>query len=131
MVKCFLCERNHDLDDCNLFLQFDLQERSKWLFHNKLCYGCLSAISVNHNARNSKKRRECKVCKKRHPTSMHGYKVEKSKAKQPDGNSSEESKVNDNLANTKSDVIIMCVVSVLVRHKLSNCIVKTYAMLDN
>ena len=62
---------------------------------------------------------------------MHGYKVEKSKAKQPDGNSSEESKVNDNLANTKSDVIIMCVVSVLVRHKLSNCIVKTYAMLDN
>ena len=131
MVKCFLCERNHDLDDCNLFLQFDLQERSKWLFHNKLCYGCLSAISVNHNARNSKKRRECKVCKKRHPTSMHGYKVEKSKVKQPDGNSSEESKVNDNLANTKSDVIIMCVVSVLVRHKLSNCIVKTYAMLDN
>ena len=62
---------------------------------------------------------------------MHDYKVEKSKAKQPDGNSSEESKVNDNLANTKSDVIIMCVVSVLVRHKLSNCIVKTYAMLDN
>ena len=44
MVKCFLCERNHDLDDCNLFLQFDLQERSKWLFHNKLCYGCLNAI---------------------------------------------------------------------------------------
>ena len=25
----------------------------------------------------------------------------------------------------------MCVVPVLVRHKLSNCIVKTYAMLDN
>ena len=43
--------------------------------------------SVNHNARNSKKRKECKVCKKRHPTSLHSYKVEKSKAKQPDGNS--------------------------------------------
>ena len=44
VVKCSLCEGNHDLDDCNSFLQFDLQERSKWLFHNKLCYGCLNAI---------------------------------------------------------------------------------------
>ena len=63
VVKCSLCEGNHDLDDCNSFLQFDLQERSKWLFHNKLCYGCLSATSVNHNARNCKNRKECKVCK--------------------------------------------------------------------
>ena len=98
-----------------------------------MCYGCLSAISVNHNARNCKNRKECKVCKKRHPTSLHGYKVEKSKVKQLDGNSSEESKINVNCAtaNTKSDVISMCVVPVLVRHKLSNCIVKTCAMLDN
>ena len=28
VVKCSLCERNHDLDDCNSFLQFALQERS-------------------------------------------------------------------------------------------------------
>ena len=64
---------------------------------------------------------------------MHGYKAEKSKAKQPDGNSSEESKVNVNCAtaNTESDVISTSVVLVLVRHKLSNCIFKTYAMLDN
>ena len=26
VVKCSLCEGNHDLDDCNSFLQFDLQE---------------------------------------------------------------------------------------------------------
>ena len=77
VVKCSLCEGNHDLDDCNSFLQSDLQERSKWLFHNKLCYGCLSAISVSHNARNCKNRKECKVCKKRHPTSLHGYKQRK------------------------------------------------------
>ena len=70
VVKCSLCEGNHDLDDCNSFLQFDLQERGKWLFHNKLCYGCLSAISVNHNAKN---RKECKVCKERYATSLHGY----------------------------------------------------------
>ena len=116
MVKCSLCEGNHDLDDCNSFLQFDLQERSKWLFHNKLCYCCLSAISVNHNARNCNNRNEYKVCKNRHPTSLHGYKAEKSEVKQPDVNSSEESKINTNhtTANTKSDVISMCVVPVLV-----------------
>ena len=33
--------------------------------------------------------------------------------------------------NTKSDAISMCVVPALVRYKLSNCIVETYAMLDN
>ena len=90
-------------------------EISKCLFHNKLCYGSISVISVNHNARNCKNRKESKVCKKRHPTSLHGYKAEKSKVKQLDGNSSEESKVtvNSATANTKSDVI------------------RTYAMLDN
>ena len=70
-------------------------------------------------ARNCKNRKECKVCKKIHPTSLYGYKAEKSKAKQPNGNSSEESKVNVNctIANTKSDVISVCVVPVLVQHR--------------
>ena len=106
VVKGCLCEGHDDLDDCNSFLQFDLQERRKWLFQNNLCYLCLSVISVNHNARNCRHRKECKVCTKRHPASLRGYKAEKSKVKQPGGNSSEESKVNVNCAtaNTKSDV---------------------------
>ena len=68
-----------------------------------------------------------------HPTFLHGCQGEKSNAKQQDGNSSEESKVNVNCAtaNTKSDVISISVVPVLVQHKHSNCVVKTYAMLDN
>ena len=132
-VKCSLCEGNHDLDDCSSFLQFELQERSKWLYNNKLCYGCLNAISVNHNARNCKNRKECKVCKKRNPTSLHGYRAEKSKEKQSDGQLSDgaNAHVNCATAKTKSDIISMCVVPVFVRHKLSNRIVKTYAMLDN
>ena len=82
-----LCEADHDLEDCNSFLQFDLQGRSKW-FHNKLCYGCLNICQSKRN-------------------------------------------VNCAIANTKSDIISMCVAPVLVLHKLSNCIVKTYALLDN
>ena len=133
VIKCALCEGSHNLDDCSTFLQFNLQERSKWLFHNKLCYGCLSTISVNHNARNCKNRKECKICKKRHPTSLHGYKAEKFKNKEVDTDSRDDPKVNVNCAtaNTKSDLISMCVVPVVVRHKLSNHFVKTYAMLDN
>ena len=133
VVKCCLCEGYDDLDDCNSFLQFDLEERRKWLFHNNLCYVFLSVISVNHNARNCKHRKECKVCKKRHPASLHGYKAEKSKVKQPGDNSSEESKVNVNCAtaNTKSDVSSMCLVPLLVRHKLSNCIVETFVLPNN
>ena len=101
------------------------------MFHNKPCYCCVSAISFNDNARNCKSGKECKVCNKRHPTFLHGYKAEKSKITQPDDNSSEELKVNPNCAtaNTKFDVIIMCVIPALVPHKLSNCIANTYAML--
>ena len=103
------------------------------MFDKKLYYGCLSAISVNHYASNCKKRKERKVCKKRHPTSLDGYKAFKSKAKQSYSSSSDESIVNVKCAraNTKSDVISMCLVPVLVRHKLSNRFVKMYTMLDN
>ena len=64
VVKCSLCEGNHDLDDCNSFSQFDLRKGTKRLFHSKLCYDCLSAISVNHNARNCKNRMDTKFVKK-------------------------------------------------------------------
>ena len=113
MVKCSLYERNHDLDDCKSFLQFDLRVSVCFI---TLFFGCLSAISVNHNATNCKDIKECKVCKKRNSTSLHGYKAEKSKVKQPDGNSSDESKINVNCAtaNTRSEVITMYVVPVPV-----------------
>ena len=63
---------------------------------------------------------------------VSGYKEVKSKVKQPHVNSSDQLKVNVNCAaaNSKSDVISMYVVPMLARHRLSNCIVKTYAMLD-
>ena len=41
MVKCSLCEGNHDLDNCNSFLQSDLQERSGCFITN-----CVMAVLV-------------------------------------------------------------------------------------
>ena len=76
-----LCDGKHYLDECKSFTETGLQERSRFLSEQKLCYSCFSTISASHNARNCKKRKECKVCKKRHPTSLHGYKTEKPKEK--------------------------------------------------
>ena len=76
---CLLCDGKHDLDECKSFKEKRLRERSRFLFEQKLCYGCFSPISASHKARHCKKRKECKVCKKRHPTSLHGCKTERPK----------------------------------------------------
>ena len=70
---CPLYDGKRDLDECKSFKEKGLQERSRFLFEQKLCFGCFSPISVSHNANNCKKRRECKVCSIRHPTSLDGY----------------------------------------------------------
>ena len=64
-------------------------------------------ISVNHNARNYKKKNECKVCKKRHPKFLHGYKAERKKVKQPGGDSLEESKVIVNCARPNTGLLLL------------------------
>ena len=78
---CPLCDGKHNLDECKSFKVIDLQERRSFLSENKLCYGCFCPISGSHNAKNCKKRKECQVCKKRHCSSLPGYKTEKPKEK--------------------------------------------------
>ena len=98
-----------------------------------MCYGCFSPISASHKGRNCKKRKECKVCKKRHTTSLHSYKTEnplKKLQKSREERDNEQKDFHCATVNMSSEVISMCVVAVMVRHKLSNCVVKTYAMLD-
>jgi len=45
-------------------------------------------------------------------------------------NENENQDFNCATVNTKSEIISMCVVPVIVRHKFSNRMIKTYAMLD-
>ena len=64
---------------------------------------------------------------------MHGYKTEKPKEKLEKSREERDNEQKDFLyatVNMSSEVISMCVVPVMVRHKLSNRVVKTYAMLD-
>ena len=56
------------------------------LFKKKLCYGFYGYISDDNKARNCKQRRSCKICKKKHPTGLHGFKPKKEGVKQDIGN---------------------------------------------
>ena len=138
--ECPLCSSSHDLDDCKLYLDLQVNERSKILFKNKLCYGCYKPISTTHNARTCEERRTCKVCSGKHPTGLHGYEVKKKfRGSKADGGDKQDSlKSNciemDELSCAAAkfgEVLSMCVVPVKVKHEGSSRIIHTYAMLDN
>ena len=70
---CPLCDSKHNWDESNSFKEKCLQERSRIIFKQKLCYECFPPAS--RNARHCKERKESRVCKKRHPASLHGYRL--------------------------------------------------------
>ena len=64
---------------------------------------------------------------------MHGYENEKPKEKLGKGREEGDNKQKDfhcATVNMSSEVTIMCVVHVIVRHKFSNRVVKTYTILN-
>lgn len=137
---CLICNGKHDLELCETYLALPVQDRSKTLFKLKLCYGCLKPISKEHTARNCSSRRTCTVCEKKHPTSLHGFKLkersgEKDQQKEVqhvlNNSCIEMERLKCNGSSTGSDIISMCVVAVNVRHPDSNKIVSTYALLDS
>ena len=67
-VQYPVCDENHDLDNCSLFKDQTLEERSKVLGKKKLCYGCYSQVSQEHNAKTRKQRM---ICKQSYPTGLH------------------------------------------------------------
>ena len=128
---CQFCHKSHDLDSCPEYKKKSVEERSKFLFQKKLCYGCYTPISSEHNTRICKQRPVCDICSERHPTGLHGYKASK-KNRTGDGNDS--GKNNGSLAcattKMKSNVVSMCVVPVKIKCNKSRKELKTYAMLD-
>ena len=66
---CTFCDKNHALDDCRTFLSKPLQERKTFAMQKSLCFGCMEP---GHRSKDCKRRKTCKVCSKRHPSSLHG-----------------------------------------------------------
>ena len=53
---CKLCQKSHNLDSCPQYKKKYVEERSKFLFQKKLCYGCYTPIPSEHNAQIYKQR---------------------------------------------------------------------------
>ncbi|XP_064632518.1 uncharacterized protein LOC135490878 [Lineus longissimus] len=69
--KCLLCKGNHSLDFCHSFLSKTLDDKKKFAWEKKLCFGCLKP---GHRSKNCRHRLKCKECSKMHPTALHGDK---------------------------------------------------------
>ena len=65
-LKCRFCDDNHDLDDCQFYNDLSVENRSKFLKKNKLCYGCYRERTSTHTVRTFSNRRVSKVCQGKH-----------------------------------------------------------------
>ena len=74
---CHMCKKIHDMDNCKKFLELGVNERSRYLAKNKLCFGCYDPITSKHSAKTCTKRITFKECKNYHLTALHGYQYKK------------------------------------------------------
>ena len=68
VIKCIICKKPHNLDDCPQFLKKTLDERRSYIKENALCFGCLR---FGHLSRFCRNRIVCKECSQGHPSSLH------------------------------------------------------------
>ena len=72
-----MCKKIHDMDNCKKLLELIVNERSRYLTKNNLCFGCYDPISSNHSAKTCIKRITCNECKNYRPTALHVYQCKK------------------------------------------------------
>ena len=68
--KCMLCKESLYLDNCKQLLSKSMYDKTLYIKDNRLCSACLKP---NHLA-SVCKRLICNICKKSHPSSLHGTK---------------------------------------------------------
>ena len=49
--KCIFWSHNYDLSNCQEYMKKSIEQRSKFLARNKLCYGYYKPISLTYNTR--------------------------------------------------------------------------------
>ena len=55
-------EAKHDMDHCTIFNEQTVEDRSKALANEKLCYECYMQITADHNTRTCSNGKICKIC---------------------------------------------------------------------
>ena len=66
---CALCNKAHNIDTCYEFMTKPISDRKAFASTKGLCFGCLES---GHQLKDCPKRSTCNVCRKSHPTSLHG-----------------------------------------------------------
>ena len=134
--RCPLCERSHDLDDCNDYKRKSVEERRSFLADKALCFAC---YGENHQSKRCTKKRTCKKCEKPHPTLLHidGFSLPKDNGIVGQETTEKPLKVNNarvdipQESNAKSNILLQTIHPVTVTQKGIDKAVKTYAFYDN
>ena len=65
---CTFCSGKHSIEICRKFGAETVDKKQKFIYDNRLCFGCLVKGHISRECRN---RRVCQICQGYHPTSMH------------------------------------------------------------
>ena len=140
-VKCSACDKNHDLEGFQVYLNKCLEDRNKFIYESKLCYGCLISIRKDQNAKNCKNRKSCKKCQEKHLKTLYGLKIEKKTTSRGKINNKNNISTNNTLVQEgdESGEMLSCnstyttsdVASMYVVKYGSSLVVETYAMLHS
>ena len=112
--KCVACDSDHNLEQCQIFLNKPIEEKKSLIQGSKLCFAC---FKPGHISRGCTNRKICSVCGKGHHSSMHiGDKDIKQLA----------------TVLTEHGITAMSIIPVMVHHKDDpNKEFKVYAIIDN
>ena len=114
ITLCSSCAGDHDIEDCEAYINLSLDDRHKHIFSQRLCFGCLQAMEPGHTAKTCEDKRTCKVCNELHPTTLHGGRSIKA----------------CHSLTPLDEVISMAIVPVELWHKEHGSKVTVYALLD-
>ena len=137
-IQCYMCKQDHDIEQCKEFLAMTLSARRMYLQQNRRCFAC---FGHNHLSKDCRKKRQCKTCGRKHPTSLHDPNFGRFINNTQESATSSESNAADITVETSSSamvqsedsssIVLQPIVPVKVRQAGSNRVTDTYALLDN
>ena len=68
LSHCIYCKNPHEVSECQELRSLSEEARKSYVLKMGLCFGCLEH---GHMAKSCNQRRQCTLCKGRHPTALH------------------------------------------------------------
>ena len=141
VLVCNVCNEqgSHATSNCPVLESLSIDDRYRRVFHQKLCFGCLSPMETDHNGKTCRQKLTCNECWADHPTILHKS-SELVTASQNSGVVEDASDNKGAVSNINKDQSVgdeseiqtsMCVVLVRVAHKDNPAKeMLSYALLD-